>query len=956
MGREAPILAETVQRAHEITTGVKTTHKSRKPTKTKSTPIAICYSGCEAKTEHHEHIARFTDEELDFIVTAVASNVNKRLDEMIQRLENNGIALTPQSDHEEFNGFDKEIKSYIEDSPILQSGEMKNTESSNSGIGATPELIESNTTSAPPQEQVEVTQFMDDKAGINVDIGADIAYTVGDESQAVNVEAFLKRPVLIRTIDWADGASINTPVEFFPWADYFNDPVVKRKLDNYFLLKCNLRMKVILNASPFYYGAGIFAYQPLYEFEQNFDFATNPNYLDRIFLSQKPHLYVYPQNSQGGEMTLPFVYHKEWLDCTSLTDMQNMGRMAFRSFGSLQNANGIVGAGVTIQVYAWAEDVLLAGPTRRLALQSGDEYSDNGVVSKPASAIARAAGELEDVPIIGPFATATKMVSSVVGGIASLFGFTRVPVIDDVVAYQQKTHPNLAATDIGAPIEKLTIDAKNELSIDPKICGVALSDEMNISSFVMRESYVSTTVWSTSDVAGTVLNTWLVNPGYAQSESQTGQRFMKFFPMSYVARLFEFWRGDIIFRFKIICSQYHRGRLQFYWDPIQQFNAAIDPTQTNYTKIVDITENTDIEIRIPYTQATAYLFAAKDESIIWESSTPRIPVAGTDNGVFGMRVLTRQTSPVASADIQVLTFIRGADNLEFSCPDQPSNRYSPYEIQSGEMDINKTETCIGIKPSQPQKEINLVYMGETITSFRQLFNRAVRLLRVDSATPIGNVNNRVRTQMRAPRLNIMPGFDPNGLHNANNVNDASTSKFNFCTWTSQSWMSLAFIGTRGAVTYWINPLSNSVEDPESMEIHRVRSDEVKEINFFTLDTTTAPYDAAARDVYARRQNGIRGMAMTNCHTMTGLSASIPMYSQFKFVTNNPDDRTQGVSYDASDDDAVLFQIEVDRFTPNANDPFPGFDIYTCAGADFSLIFFSGVQPMYLYDTFPTAST
>jgi hypothetical protein len=209
---------------------------------------------------------------------------------------------------------------------------------------------------------------------------------------------------------------------------------------------------------------------------------------------------LYPQNSQGGEFTLPFLYHKNWLNATSSTDLENMGTILLNSFGTLKNANGLTTDSINIKVYAWAEDIEVAGPTIELAVQSGsgksvrkhkakdDEYG-KGIISKPASAIARAAGALSEIPIIGPFATATSYAAGAVADIASLFGYTNVPVIDDVQPFYSKPFPNLASTDIGTPVEKLTLDSKNELSIDPKITGVDVEDELTIRSFVSRSIY-----------------------------------------------------------------------------------------------------------------------------------------------------------------------------------------------------------------------------------------------------------------------------------------------------------------------------------------------------------------------------------------------------------------------------------------------------------------------------------
>jgi len=309
-----------------------------------------------------------------------------------------------------------------------------------------------------------------------------------DSSVSAALGNFLSRPVQIHTESWTIGNTLNyTTDNFRPWNLYFNKTSIKKKLDNYYMLRCNLHLKFVMNASPFHYGCCLVAYQPMTNFNPGFT-PSGAAGEEKTALSQRPHIYLYPQDSQGGEIVLPFVYYKAWLDATSATDLTNMGQIVFQSFGALQNANGATGS-IDIQVYAWAENVELAGPTVALAVQSRavkkDEYEDKGVVSKPASAIARAAKMLGTVPVIGPFATATSYAAEAVSSIASLFGYTNTPVIDDIHQTQLTPFPNLASTDIGMPIDKLTLDAKNELSIDPKLVGSQMRMNYLFQSFAL---------------------------------------------------------------------------------------------------------------------------------------------------------------------------------------------------------------------------------------------------------------------------------------------------------------------------------------------------------------------------------------------------------------------------------------------------------------------------------------
>jgi len=390
--------------------------------------------------------------------------------------------------------------------------------------------------------------FTDLPNNVISDIPHPMNYVKVDTSQNIELGDFLKRPVLIDSRTWGVGNTLDIATDTFkPWHLYFNKASIKRKLDNYYMVRCNLHLKFVINASPFFYGCVLVSYQPLTNFNPCPVILSATERKENIPLSQRPHIYLYPQNCQGGEMVLPFLYYKNWLDATSATDLQNMGEISYNSFNALANANGVVADNISIQVYAWAEDIEIAGPTTELSVQGKDEYSHDGIVSRPASAIARAAGRLSGLPVIGEFATATSYAAGAVADIAALFGYTDVPVIDDVHAFQNKSFPNLSASDIGAPIEKLTLDSKNELSIDPKIAGVNVEDELMISSFVQRESYIFNSTWASSDAINTGLFYCKVSPDCMAVESVTGATITWQTPMSYVSKCFRFWRGDITY-------------------------------------------------------------------------------------------------------------------------------------------------------------------------------------------------------------------------------------------------------------------------------------------------------------------------------------------------------------------------------------------------------------------------
>jgi len=136
------------------------------------------------------------------------------------------------------------------------------------------------------------------------------------------------------------------------------------------------------------------------------------------------------------------------------------------------------------------------------------------------------------------------------------------------------------------------------------------TDEMVIGHLAQRESYLTTCTWSTSDASDKILFSANVNPFQFDNDNAANSK-LYMTPMGWIASLFEHWRGDIIFRFKVIASPFHKGRLRISFDPsgYAGLNLLNSTTTSNvvFTEIVDLGDNMDVEFRVPYQQATAFL-------------------------------------------------------------------------------------------------------------------------------------------------------------------------------------------------------------------------------------------------------------------------------------------------------------------------------------------------------------
>lgn len=814
--------------------------------------------------------------------------------------------------------------------------------------------------------QQETVAFHDESTGYSVGVPTSHPSTaLADQIDTVPLSDFLSRPVRIANFSYTETNNIaDTIFQGNPWQLLFNDVRIRYKLNNYAFIRCNLKLKFIINASPFYYGAALATYQPL----PNFTPSTIVNDGSSRFLipiSQRPHLWMFPQNSQGGEMTLPFFYQKNWVSINNYQEFADLGQLTVTAYTPLRSANGAVGQGVTVTVYAWAEDVQLSASTLSLALQSqeyeiqSDEYGE-GVISKPASAIANAMGMLSQIPVIGRFATATQIGANAVSAVASLFGYTNVPVLEPTKPLRPSMFPPLASTDVGYPVEKLTVDSKNELSVDPSILGISNKDELCISNFVSRESYYYQTTWDTTQTVDTILAYTKVTPFAFQTTGNVVNSNVYFTPMAYVANLFEHWRGDIIYNFKIIKSPFHRGRLKISYDPLgDASNNLVNTPESStvvMTQIIDLGADDNIELRIPFQQALPWLvvnnsFAVNNISYD-NSTTPTFNVNNAnDNGAFTIRVMNILSAPVASAPVTILVSVRGAENLEYANPISPGTTVQPFIIQSEEMPID-IKTQMGVAKDKEEKHRALVNFGEVVKSLRPLLRRTNFSQSLTFASSSASGISALEYQFH--KIPPYPGYDPGSDIAAKGlVLTTSYFPYNYVYWHPLQWMSLAFVSYRGSIMWHFNT-NSTLTGGLSPDVRVARVPNAPGPNART--TTNTLLGAGAVNVNTRAMNLLArntaaGVAVTNQNTQSGISISTPNYTNYLMQSTDPRSATNPSTLSQRNDGSSLDTFVYSNILPSTSTTVsttyaPKVDVYCGAGTDFNLFFFLNCPVLY----------
>lgn len=598
-----------------------------------------------------------------------------------------------------------------------------------------PDLQMSDTTKTGLTEFVDETEQMTNEKPSEIESSRYDTSVSGD-----SLDNFFTRPILLQSWLWQVGSQLDVLTS--PWEQWITNKRVANRVANYANFKGKLHLKFVLNGNAFYWGRSFCSYT-VYNQSPLITYEDSP--LSIIPALQRPHIWLDASTSQGGELALPFFHQQDCLDIQNSTEFANMGKLWVKSMTPLRHANGSTRP-ISIQMFGWVEDISLSTLTQNtdtLAPQSGlvpqaGEVTEGGPISKPASALAKVASAVASAPVIRPYALATEAMASAVGATARLFGYSRPRIVEPARPMTVQQTGNLAATDMDETINTLALTSKQEISIDPRIVGLDGTDEMSFNYLASKWSYFVTFPWALSKTLNDPLFSIPVSPMAYQKGNRvlvpTTSDGWALTSLALVAMPFEYWRGTIKYRFQIVCSAYHKGRLLVTWEP-RGSPSATPELNTVQSTIIDISETTDFEIEVGWGAKTPglqvlELAGTSDRFAIGALATPD---ALRENGTINVYVLNDLvTSGSDTSDVSVLVST-ASDDLEVWAPNQthiqtmttvdpPPLALRSLDPQSGAMGPVSSTVTFG---SKALGRIPMICSGETITSFRTLMKRYI---------------------------------------------------------------------------------------------------------------------------------------------------------------------------------------------------------------------------------------
>lgn len=522
---------------------------------------------------------------------------------------------------------------------------------------------------------------------------------------------------------WEGGATLGSNVQ---WVD---------KIRNYGLVRGTFCIKVTSNATPFMQYRLLLHYLPCTENTITTDVSYVVSHNANLATKTTQHHVELDARGTSVVMKMPYITPYSFYDRTNY--LGNWGTYYLSVVSPFATGTGDVSA--TLSVYTWFEDFDLAAPmvpqsdgNPRVSSRRKLVKLDKETVEKPIStslrAITIASDALSVIPSLTGIATTVSWASNIAAGVASYFGYSKIPLASEpVVVVQQLNRYAPCADGIDSSVP-MTLTHDNKIAFSD----MCVPDGIDESSFTYLKSIYSLTrtiTWAEADSSGTLLVNQPINPysvGFITNQVRNAKTcsYISGPPITTLSRLFNQWRGGIRVRLSFVKTQFHTGRLEVVFTPSKFLPNP--PTTSSSTaslrEIVDLSSTNELELVLPYYVNQNYL-SMNDNS-----------------GFLTIRVLNGLRSPDTVANsVPILMYFSGASDFEFQCP-RPTTSL-PFSPQSGAgVDMTASHVIGG----DPSHSISTKYsessVGEHFTSVKQL------LTRFSPYRPLNQVSNNYTAQ------------------------------------------------------------------------------------------------------------------------------------------------------------------------------------------------------------------
>jgi hypothetical protein len=598
----------------------------------------------------------------------------------------------------------------------------------------------------------------------------------GTIQDPITLATSLARPTYLTSVVWTPLSVASQTTDIYTM--WRTDSLISSKLHGFKFFRGKPVLRFVVNGFVFYYGKMVCSIDlnPGDDGTVRATYDPQINTFQMVNVAQgmmAPHVSIDPSASLTYDLEVPFYSATGWYNLFDVTKAPTL-RISFFPLNPLSSANDVAPTSVEIKVYLMMQEVELSVPAVA-AIQGPGEIEPTGTISAPLNIVSKAAGALKIIPELAPFAGPLEVVASIGSKLAAMLGYSKPVIMEESRPTLNLTTGYASYTSGRAAVSKLTADPKQEVAVSAAAATVGDDSDMLLSSITSRFGLIDTFEWTTTGLTYSIA----VKPDITSFKNTLGNT--QLLPISYVANLFKYWSGSIVFRIEIVASAMHRGAIAVSWIP---YTDPPGGSHLNYpnkflTKIIDITQTKLVDFEVPFA-----------------GDLPNLPI-DVANGVLRFYELNALKSSGSTSSVGINLYVKAGPDFQLFRP-LPSSlartvSFIPVSAVQGPVIETEPHSQSGsgsfpVADVMPGRE--KIYFGETVTSLKQLCNRDCMAYYGKVLAPTGTTGDFNWAFFR------MPPF-PLGLIEENFPETSYVkTAFNY-----PAWFSPAFLAMRGGFRY-----------------------------------------------------------------------------------------------------------------------------------------------------------
>lgn len=609
-------------------------------------------------------------------------------------------------------------------------------------------------------------------------------YLAASDNYIQDIVAFLQKPQLIKAGSFASTDTVSSfaaDAVAFPFF-YSTIPMWQEKLRGFFGIRMDLSFRLVVNATRFQQGRYMLLWKPFGGSDSSSakNLAITAGHVMTLTQrTQMPHAEIDINCDTEIEFKIPFSSQYNFCHVRSITagnQYNSLGVIQIYPYVALKATAGALTCSYSLYVSAEKIELIsVAAPqsgrfttTRKGKNETNLEQdsANMGPISSIMAKVNAATSILSGVPLLSSYSQTAGWMADVVGRTAAVFGYSRPVNLVKADRMTKEIFPYIASSDGPDNSFPFSLSYKNELGSMTGISPTDL-DEMDFTFLCTIPVYDRIISWIPANPAGLALASWGVGPhGTSTPSTIVNTRSMSHFPpYRYVSNYFKFWRGTMVYKFKIVKTEFHSGRLSFTFTPrTTSQNLIATPSGLDlpyiHREIVDIRIDNEVTFKVPFVSDTP-----------WK---PCFPTSNDDihlTGIFTINVVDALVAPeTVTQEVSIILEISMAPDVEFAVPIINPYRTPFYGAvpQMGAFDggskpenntCNEITTSLGAMMSSNDNYTSaLLCIGESISSVRKYLRRASPFIFTSAlAATVG------------PRLTVIPFgttmFSQNGVQN-----------------------------------------------------------------------------------------------------------------------------------------------------------------------------------------------